>query len=157
VIFGVGYMYWNFTLYEYLGRRVAIYNRYLDPRTDEEKQLDANKLRTNFGYFPRYEPKLHRSLKKRKYDMQNLEETVNDTPQLRTSNKATYKHAYGIKDPEKEEIFYMTLLDKSRVPGVFDYTQPQTFHALFPDVEQDAYVTIGGKKHRKLAISDFSA
>lgn len=51
----------------------------------------------------------------------------------------------------------MTMLDHARIPGHFDYTQPQTFHALFPDVEQEAYVEINGDQHNKLAISDFSA
>ena len=52
---------------------------------------------------------------------------------------------------------YLTILEHCRAPGHFDYTKPQTFHALFPDVEQEAYVEIGGKQHRKLRISDFSA
>jgi hypothetical protein len=52
---------------------------------------------------------------------------------------------------------YMTLLEHSRMPGAFDYTQPQTYYSLFPDIEQEAYVEIGGDKHKLLAISNFSA
>jgi hypothetical protein len=52
---------------------------------------------------------------------------------------------------------YLVALDHARRPGAFDYTQPQTYHAFLPDIEQEAYVEIGGTMHRKLAISDFSA
>jgi hypothetical protein len=55
------------------------------------------------------------------------------------------------------EVVYMTILDHARTPGVFDYSQPQTYHGFFPDVEQEAYVEIGGNHHRKLQISDSSA
>ena len=144
-------------MYEYLNRRVAFFNKWLDFRTEEEKQRDADKWRSNFGYYPRYEPKLHKSLKRRKYDLQTLEETLNDTPLLNTSDVASYRKAYNIEDPEQMEVIYMTLLDHARTPGLFDYTQPQTYHAVFPDVEQEAYVEIGGKSHRKLQISDSSA
>lgn len=111
----------------------------------------------NFGYYPRYEPKLHKSLKKRKYELQTLEETLNDTPLLIVNNKASYKNAYQIEDPEEMEVVYMTILDHARAPGVFDYSQPQTYHAFFPDVEQEAYVEMGGNRHRLLQISDSSA
>jgi hypothetical protein len=110
-----------------------------------------------FGYYPRYEPRLHTSLKKRKYELQSLEETLQDTPRMVTNNNSIYKREYGINDPEEMEQVYMTLLDHCRAPGAFDYTQPQTYYALFPDIEQEAYVTINGKQHRKLRISDFSA
>jgi hypothetical protein len=114
-------------------------------------------LFSNFGYYPRYEPKLHKSLKRRKYDLQTLEETFNDTPRLITSNKASYKRAYNIEDPEEIDVVYWTILDHARCPGYFDYSQPQTYHALFPDIEQEAYVEIGGNVHNKLRISDSSA
>lgn len=96
-------------------------------------------------------------MKKRKYELQTLQETANDNPRLTVSNHAVYKETYGIEDPEIEEKFYLTMLDHSRKPGSFDYTQPQTYHAIFPDIEQEAYVEVGGNKHRKLQISEFSA
>jgi hypothetical protein len=55
------------------------------------------------------------------------------------------------------EKLYLTLLDHARMPGAFDYTQPQTYYAFLPDIEQEAYVEVGGNKHRKLAISEYSA
>ena len=83
-----------------------------------------------------------------------MEDTYNDTPLLKVRNDASYKQAYGIEDPEEMEVVYMTLLDHARAPGTFDYTQPQTFHAMFPDVEQEAYVEVGGNNHRSLRISN---
>ena len=112
---------------------------------------------SNFGYRPRYEPQLKRSIKKRKYEQQTLKEALVDTPRLLTqSEKSPYTRDYGIDDPELTNSLYLTILDHARVPGSFDYTQPQTYHAVFPDVEQEAYVVIGGKEHRKLKISGFS-
>ncbi len=112
---------------------------------------------SNFGYKTRYEPTLERSIKKRKYAEQSFEEKVNDIPRLITNNKANFYRDYGIEEPEKMENLYLTILDHARVPGTFDYTLPQTYHAFLPDIEQDAYVEVGGNRHRKLAISDFSA
>lgn len=112
---------------------------------------------SKFGYKPRYEPRLHRSLKRRKYETQSFEELVHDTPRLLTNNVSNFKRDYEIEDPEEVEKMFLTLLEHSRVPGWFDYSQPQTYHSLFPDIEQNAYVEIGGNKHRKLAISNFSA
>lgn len=40
-----GFMYFHFTLYEYLGRRVSFFNRYFDTRTEAEKIADAKKLK----------------------------------------------------------------------------------------------------------------
>jgi hypothetical protein len=43
---GFGALYFHFTLYEHLNRRVAFWNKWLDFRTEEEKQRTADKLRT---------------------------------------------------------------------------------------------------------------
>ena len=111
----------------------------------------------NWGYRARYEPTLERSIKKRKYDQQTFEEKINDTPRLLTNNNARFTRDYEIREPEKMDNLYLTILDHARAPGTFDYTLSQTYHAFLPDIEQDAYVEINGTKHRKLAISDFSA
>ena len=100
---------------------------------------------------------MHKSLKKRKYELQSIEETLNDTPLLKVRNNASYKEAFNIEDPEQMEVVYMTILDHARNPGSFDYTLPQTYHGFFPDVEQEAYVEVGGNKHRKLNVSQGSA
>lgn len=85
-----------------------------------------------------------------------MEETFNDTPRLKVNAYSPFQEAYGIQDPEEMNVIYMTLLEHSRVPGTFDYTQPQTRYSLFPDIDQEAYVEIGGNQHRKLRISDSS-
>lgn len=95
-------------------------------------------------------------MKKRKYDLQTLEETLFDTPRLQTNNAPIYKQSADIEEPEKVDIMYLTLLEHAREPGVFDYSQPQTYHSLFPDIEQEAYVEVDGDNHRKLTISQFS-
>ena len=156
---GISYFVYNFTIYEYLGRRVIVWRK-LDPRTEEELQNDANKYRSRWGYYPRYEPTLDRSIKRRKYDSQSLEEMINDTPRLTTHKESyyipAYKDDYKLEQPEKTRELYYALLEHSRVPGTFDYTQPQTQHSLFPDVETQAYVTLGSETdHNKLQISKF--
>jgi hypothetical protein len=131
--------------------------KYLDWRSEDEKKDDAKKQITNFGYRPRYEPSLEKSIKKRKYDNQTLQESLTDTPRLNTTYmKPTYTNDYGIDDPEKTKSLFLIALDHARVPGTFDYSLPQTYHAVFPDVEQEAYVTIGGSDHKKLQISNYS-
>ena len=44
------------TYWDYIGRRVGWYS-YFDKRTPDERQRDANELRADWGYHPRYEPK----------------------------------------------------------------------------------------------------
>lgn len=152
-----GFLYIHFTLYDFLGRRVMFYRKYLDWRTNDEKNIDAKNQTSNFGYRPRYEPTYERSIKKRKYEGQTLQESLLDTPRLVTNyNKSCYTQDYGIDDPEETDSFFFTALDHARRPGTFDYTQPQTYHAVFPEIEQEAYVTVGGTQHRKLKISNFS-
>ena len=43
---GLGMLYFHMTLYEHLNRRVALWNKWFDIRTDEEKQHDAERLRS---------------------------------------------------------------------------------------------------------------
>ncbi len=112
---------------------------------------------SNYGYRSRYEPKSTNSIKARKYAQQNLQETLNDTPRLITNNNSNFYHDFVVIEPEKMEKLYLTILDHARIPGVFDYSSPQTYFAFLPDLDTEAYVEIGGNKHRKLAISDFSA
>jgi hypothetical protein len=38
-------MYYHATIYEMLGRRIGIFQKYLDPRTEKEKIEEAKKLR----------------------------------------------------------------------------------------------------------------
>lgn len=76
---------------------------------------------------------------------------------MHTHRKGQMMNDFGYNDPETTNTFYHIVLDHARIPGEFDYTQPQTYHAVFPDTEQAQYVEIGGKNHRKLQITRFSA
>jgi len=60
------------------------------------------------------------------------------------------------KQIETTSLFNI-VLDHARVPGTFDDTKPQTFYAVFPDSDQEAFVEIGGNHHRNLRISKYSA
>jgi len=119
--------------------------------------MDAQQKMSNYGYRPRYEPNLKRSLKIRKYEKQSLQEALLDTPRIQTSIGSVYTKDYGIDDPEVTRSFFYNALDHARIPGTFDYTKPQTYHAVFPDVEQEAYVEVGGNNHKMLRISQYSS
>ena len=80
---------------------------------------------------------------------------MQDTPLIIKNGHSHYKNNFNIEEPEDFMIKFNTLLEKSRIPGHFDYTQPQTYHTLFPEIEQVNFVTIGGETHRNLSISDF--
>jgi len=162
-VFGFTFLFfgYHFSIYEMLGRRVYLFNKYIDPRTPEEKQADANRFRSRWGYKPRYEPTLEISIKKEKYRNQSLKETLEDTPRIdgRSQERGSYEIDYDLQDPEKTREIYFAILEHSRVPGTFDYTIPQTQHTLFPDVEQEAYVTLNSNERdsRNLKLSKYSA
>ena len=96
-------------------------------------------------------------MKIRKYQQQTLKETLEDTPLIITNNKPNYKKDFNMEEPEDFMIQFNTLIEKSRIAGQFDYTLPQTYHSLYPEIEQMHYVTINGNVHNNLAISDFAA
>ncbi len=72
-------VYWDF-----LGRRVA-WKDYYSGLTEDEKRQQAENLRADWGYKPRYNPIYAFSLKNKKYESQTAEERVRDTPRLNTS------------------------------------------------------------------------
>ena len=71
--------------WDYHSRRVAWKSYLGDRRSEAQKQEDANNLRADWGYNPRYTPTLDISLKKRKHDAQTPEQKMDDTPRLWTS------------------------------------------------------------------------
>lgn len=152
----------HFTQYEYLGRRVVLWKNYFDPRTEKEKLEAAEKKRSRWGYHPRYEPTLERSIKKRKYDNQTLEEMINDTPRIdietkpKPNQRPEFIDDYKIEDPKNVKNLFFAVLEHAREPGAFDYTQPQTHYAVFPDVEPQAYVTLNSRSNKKLQISKWN-
>ena len=40
--------------------------------------------------------------------------------------------------------------EHNRHPGLFDYRYKQTFYSLYPEIEQESYVTLGGTAKRKV-------
>jgi hypothetical protein len=64
---------------------------------------------------------------------------------------------WGYDDPDNTKSLYYVALDHARTPGAFDYTQPQTYFAIFPDTEKYNYVELGGNLHKGLQISKFSS
>lgn len=150
LLVAVGGFVYHFTIHEMLARRVAFFNKYIDPRTPQEKQNDSNLYRSRFGYKPRYEPSLPISIKKEKYANQSLKEMVEDTPRLESNverkNYGVFDKYHNLESPEITRKFALALLEHARAPGTFDYTIPVTYHAVFPDVEQEAYVTLNSKE-----------
>ena len=39
-------------------------------------------------------------------------------------------------------------MEHNRAPGVFDYNYGQNFYSLYPEIDQEAYLTIGSKDTR---------
>jgi hypothetical protein len=76
-------LYRNF-YWDYLGRRVA-WKDYYKRQTEAERIEEADRLRANWGYHPRYEPVYSFSLKKQKYDQQTPEEYYKDLPRIVTT------------------------------------------------------------------------
>ena len=33
--------------------------------------------------------------------------------------------------------------EHNRIPGTFDYRQPQTFYSVYPEIDQESYITYG--------------
>jgi hypothetical protein len=67
--------------WDYHGRRVAL-KKWFYGKSEEEQRKEAEDLRANWGYHPRYEPVYEFSLKKTKYDSQTREEYFSDVPRL---------------------------------------------------------------------------
>jgi len=133
-------MYRNF-YWDFLGRRVA-WKDYYSGLTEEEKKKQAEDLRANWGFKPRYEPTLEFSIKRRKYDIQTPEERIHDHPRLVTAS--TFNGRNGIAEPKEIRTIVSIASEHNRQPGAFDYNVPQTFYSLYPEIDQETYVTLGG-------------
>lgn len=44
--------------------------------------------------------------------------------------------------------------EHNRQPGAFDYNYPQTFYSLYPEIDQETYVTLGSDAKRRVHIDD---
>ena len=139
---GVGFlpMYRNF-YWDFLGRRVA-WKDYYSGMTEDEKRQKAENERADWGYKPRYAPTYDFSIKKRKYAEQTREETFADHPRIATGHTRDMRE--GLVAPKEIRTIVAIASEHNRQPGAFDYNVPQTFYSLYPEIEQETYVTLGG-------------
>lgn len=101
-----------------------------------------------WGYKPRYEPVLDFSIKRQKYDQQTQEERQKDHPRLWT--KMSREHREGFMNPKEVRTIVSIASEHNRQPGIFDYNYPQTFYSLYPEIDQESYITVGGKAKRRV-------
>ena len=142
-------LYRNF-YWDFLARRVA-WKDYYGGSEDEKKQR-AESLKADWGYKPRYEPIYPFSIKRAKYDMQTREEKIADHPRLATSHTREGKE--GLFEPKQVRSIVAIASEHNRQPGVFDYNYKQTFYSLYPEIEQETYVTLGGSGASRRVHSD---
>ena len=134
------------TYWDYLGRRAAVRNYIYSLMGWNEKELIkyADEKRADWGYRTRYEPFYDFSLKKRKYEAQTPEESIADTPRLRTvSNRPAQEGQYHGRDVR---MMVAIAKEHNRVPGSFDYNYEQDFYSLYPEIEHEFYATVGNPK-----------
>lgn len=139
-------MYRNF-YWDYLGRRV-VFKDWLYGYTEEEKKNIAIDQRADWGYKPRYQPIYNFSIKQQKYDQQTIEERIDDTPRLAVGHGRNARE--GLLESKEVRTIVAIASEHNRVPGSFDYNVPQTFYSLYPEIEQETFVTIGGTAKRRV-------
>lgn len=109
-------------------------------------------MRANWGYKPRYEPVYAFSIKRNKYDNQSREEYFNDTPRVAAQHGLDKRE--GMLTPKEVRTIVSIATEHNRNPGTFDYNYPQTFFSLYPEIEQESYVTIGSNAKRRVHHDD---
>jgi len=135
------------TYWDYLGRRVA-WKEYFDGKTEGEKIDEADSVRADWGYKPRYTPVYDFSIKQRKYDAQSDVERVNDIPRLVTvSSKAEQN---DMMQPKDVRTLVSIMSEHNRAPGSFNYNFPQNFYSTFPEIERESFVTLGSGHSRRV-------
>jgi hypothetical protein len=50
----------------------------------------------------------------------------------------------GLFRPGEVRTLVAIASEHNRIPGTFDYNVPQTFYSLYPEIDQETYVTLGG-------------
>lgn len=149
------WVFWSFGLFlpayrnfywDYLGRRVA-WKDYFSGMTEEEKKQKAENERADWGYKPRYTPTYDFSIKARKYAEQTTEERFADHPRIVTGHIREDRE--GLLRPKEVRTLVAIASEHNRVPGAFDYTVPQTFYSLYPEIDQETYITLGGSAAKR--------
>ena len=154
------WMLWSFCLFipryrtfywDCLARRVA-WKNYFSGLTEEQKKQQAEEKRANWGYKPRYEPTYDFSLKRRKYDAQTREDYYKDTPRIGTGH--TREMREGMASAKEIRTLVSIASEHNRQPGAFDYEFPQTFYSLYPEIDQETYITLGGSAAKRRVHTD---
>lgn len=143
-------MYRNF-YWDFLGRRAA-WKEYFSGLSEDEKRENAERLRGNWGYKPRYEPSLEFSIKKAKYETQTPQERLNDHPRVVTTN--TRNGREGLIEPKEVRTIVAIASEHNRQPGTFNYNVTQSFYSLYPEIEQETYITLGGSGAQRRVHDD---
>ena len=134
------WMFWSFFLFvpayrnfywDYLGRRVAWKDDFKG--SEEDKRAEAESLKGDWGFHPRYEAKYPFSIKTQKYAQQTREEAYRDMPRL-TLNEGIEEKRGNLPYSEVRSIV-MTVREHNRQPGAFDYNYPQTFYSHYADID----------------------
>jgi hypothetical protein len=139
------------TYWDYLGRRVA-WRDSLFGGTEAEKQQFAESKRADWGFHPRYEPKLDFSIKTQKHALQSREESMQDMPRLRT--RSTIEGKESKMEPVDVRTLVSIVSEHNRQPGAFNYNYPQYFYSTFPEIEQETYVTLGNDQAKRRVHKD---
>ena len=56
----------------------------------------------------------------------------------------------GFATPKQVRTLVSIASEHNREPGTFDYDYKQTFYSLYPEIEQETFVTLGGKANRRV-------
>ena len=118
-VFGFVPFYRN-TYWDYLGRRSAWRDYYHG--TEDEKRAYWEGQKGDWGYHPRFEPKLPFSIKTNKYANQSREEAIRDTPRIKVAEDRDEQQ----KIVKREDVHSLVMIarEHNRVPGSFDYRYP---------------------------------
>ena len=144
--------FYRMTYYEYLGRRQAYWSHYMGG-TEAERKEYAESQKGNWGYHPRYEAKYDFSIKTHKYATQTREERVADTPRMRT--KESKNAIQGMANTSDVNTLIRIAREHNREPGVFDYNYGQEFYSLYPDINREAYITLGSGDKKRVHDMDY--
>ena len=60
----------------------------------------------------------------------------------------------GIETPAAVRTIVMIASEHNRPAGLFDYNYPQFFYSLYPDIEQETYISVGGTSKRRVHDDD---
>ena len=77
------------------------------------------------------------------------EETLRDLPRLNVHGSSDKRSGLDLNSKEVRTIVAIAK-EHNRQPGTFDYNYPQPFYSTFPEIEQEAYITIGSDAQKRV-------